>query len=119
MVKPEIKDNILMLHVQGADKIWALKSELSIPLEHITAIRLDSEIVQKWFHGIKFPGSNIPHVITAGTFYQNGKRIFWDIHNPARAVVISVTDDTYNELVLEVENPESFVSEIEALIHAQ
>ncbi len=116
MVKSEIKDNILILHVVGADKIWALKSELSIPLQHITGIRLDEEIVNRWWHGLKLPGSNIPHVLTAGTFYQDGKRIFWDIHHPRQAVIISLADESYNELVIEVENPEVFVEEINQAI---
>jgi hypothetical protein len=116
MIKPEIKDNILHLYVEGADKIWALKSQLSIPLEHITGIRLDEEVVNKWWHGLKMPGTNIPHVITAGTFYQDGKRVFWDIHHPKQAVVISLADEKYNELAIEVENPEMFVQEIQEAI---
>jgi hypothetical protein len=113
MIKPEIKDNILTLHVEGADKIWAFKSQLSIPLQHITGVRLDEEIVNRWWHGIKLPGTSIPHVITAGSFYQDGKRIFWDIHHPRQAVVISLADESYNELVIEVENPEVFVQDVE------
>lgn len=113
MIKPEIKDGILYLDVQGADKIWAFKSQVSIGLKHITGIRLDEELVNKWWHGIKFPGANIPHVITAGTFYQDGKRVFWDIHNPKQAVVISLTDEKYNELVIEVENPEIFMQDVQ------
>jgi hypothetical protein len=34
------------------------------------------------------PGTNIPGVLTAGTFYQDGKRVFWDVHNPDNTVVI-------------------------------
>lgn len=117
MVKPEIIGEILVLHVEGMDKVWALKSELSIPLQHITGVRLDEEVVKQWWHGIKMPGTSIPGVITAGTFYQEGKRVFWDIHHPARAVVISLAHETYNELVIEVENPEIFVANLQKSIH--
>lgn len=117
MVKPEIIDNTLHLHVEGADKVFAFKSQLSIPLEHINSVRLDAEIVSGWWRGIKFPGSNIPHVITAGTFYQDGKRIFWDVHNPEQALIISLNHESYNELVIQVEHPESFVEEMEAKIN--
>jgi hypothetical protein len=27
-------------------------------------------------------------VITAGMFYQDGKRVFWDVHNPEKYLVI-------------------------------
>ena len=112
MVKPEIVGENLILHVEGVDKVWAFKSQLTIPLRHIVNIRLDDEIVKGWWRGIKFPGANIPGVLTAGTFYQDGKRVFWDIHNPEAAVVISLEDESYNELVIEVEDPRAFIREI-------
>jgi hypothetical protein len=116
MVRPEIKEGVLYLHVQGLDKVWALKSQLSIPLEHVIAVRLDSEIIKGWWHGLKLPGSNIPGVLTAGTFYQDGKRVFWDIHHPEAAVVLSLNHENYNELVIEVENPEAWVRQIQEKI---
>ena len=27
---------------------------------------------------------HLPGVITAGTFYQEGERVFWDVHDPER-----------------------------------
>lgn len=112
MVKPEFAGENLILHVEGMDKLWALKSELTIPLRHIADVRIDDKIVHEWFHGFKFPGSNLPGVITAGTFYRDGKRVFWDIHHPDAAVVITLSDESYSELVIEVEDPQSFVSDI-------
>lgn len=115
MVKPEIVDGNLILHVEGMDKVWALKSQLTIPLRHITNVRMDEEVVKKWFHGIRFPGTNIPGVLTAGTFYWDGKRVFWDIHHPEAALVISLADESYTDLVIEVEDPAALISEISRL----
>ncbi len=112
MVKPEIVGENLILRVEGMDRIWAFKSELTIPLKHITDVRMDEEVVHHWFHGIKFPGANIPGVLTAGTFYWDGKRVFWDIHHPTAALVISLADESYNQLVIEVEDPEALIGEI-------
>ncbi len=114
MVKHEVIDGILHLEVEGMDKFFAFKSKLSIPLSHITGIRVDTEVVHQWWHGIRLPGSNIPGLLTAGTFYQHGKRIFWDIHHPEQTVIISLDHESYNELVIEVENPDAFVTEIQA-----
>src|ERR1022692_4464971 len=118
MVKPEIVDEMLHLHVEGMDKVWAFKSQLSIPLKHITSIRLDQEVAKEWFHGLKMPGTAIPGIITAGTFYQDGKRVFLDIHNPKEVVIISLSDEHFSELVVEVQNPGSFVKEVRARIHS-
>jgi hypothetical protein len=117
MVKPEIKDGNLILRMQGMDKIWALKSELTIPLVHITGVRMDEEVIHHWFHGIRLPGSNIPGVLTAGTFYQDGKRVFWDIHHPKSALVITLAHESYNELVIQVEDPEALIKAIQINKH--
>lgn len=116
MVRPEITGDTLNLHVEGFDKVWAFKSELAIPLRHITSVRTDAELTMKWFHGIKWPGTSVPGVITAGTFYQDSKRIFWDVHHPEQAVVITLADESYNELVIEVENPDAFVTNLQQSI---
>jgi hypothetical protein len=113
MVHHEITGDTLHLTVEGMDKVWALKSQLSISLRNITVVRLDGEIVKRWWHGLKVPGTNIPGVITAGTFYQDGKRVFWDIHHPEEAVVLSLDHETYDELVIEVDDPAAFVREVE------
>jgi hypothetical protein len=113
MVRAEIIGATLHLHVEGMDKVWALKSELSIPLQHITSVRTDEEVTKQWYHGLRLPGTSLPGVITAGTFYRDGKRIFWDIHRPERAVVITLADEAYNELVIEVEDPEAFVANLQ------
>jgi hypothetical protein len=117
MVKPEIVDGVLILHVEGIDKLWAFKSQLSIHLRHITGVRLDEEIVNEWIRGIRMPGTSVPGVITAGTFYQDGKRVFWDVHHPNRAVVISLAHESYNELIIEVENSEAFVTNLKKSIN--
>jgi hypothetical protein len=108
-----VTDGKLTLHVRGADKLWTLKSSLEIPLVHITGVRADPEAARGWYHGIRMPGTNVPGVITAGTFYQDGKRVFWDVHHPEKTIVIDVHDERYNELVVEVDDPEGAVKLIQ------
>ncbi|MDT8067729.1 MAG: hypothetical protein ROO76_06130 [Terriglobia bacterium] len=105
MVDLSIADGKLQLHVRGMDVLWALKSSLEIPLQHVAGIRADPSVAHSWFHGVRMPGTNIPGVITAGTFYQDGKRVFWDVHNPDNTVVIELHDERYNELIVEVADP--------------
>ncbi len=114
MVDLSISEGKLLLDVRGADKLWALKSSLEIPLQHVAGIPADPEAARGWWHGLKLPGTNIPGVITAGTFYQDGKRVFWDVHDPEKTVVIDLHDERYNQLVVEVADPAAAV----ALIHS-
>lgn len=112
MVDLSVVEGRLVLHVQGADKLFALRSTLEIPLEHIAGIRADPEVARGWFHGLKVAGTNVPGVITAGTFYQHGQRVFWDVHHPESTVVIELRDERYNELIVEVADPQAAVETV-------
>ena len=57
--------------------------------------------------------TSVPGVITAGTFYQDGRRIFWDVHHPKKTIVIDLHDERCNELIVEVADPEAAVRLIE------
>ena len=116
MVELSVAGGQLVLNVKGADKLWALKSSLEIPLEHISGIKADPEIARGWYHGIRMPGTSIPGVITAGTFYQHGNRVFWDVHHPENTVVIQLHDERYNELIVEVADPQAAVEVIGTLV---
>jgi hypothetical protein len=110
MVDLSISDGKLVLQVRGADKLWAFKSSLEIPLAHIAEIRADSSAAQGWYRGLRLPGTHIPGVLTAGTFYHDGKRVFWDVHRPEDTVVIELRDERYNELIVEVADPAAAVA---------
>ena len=116
MVDLSVAAGKLTLHVRGADKLWAFKSSLEIPLVHIAGVRRDPEVARGWWHGIRMPGTNVPGVITAGTFYQDGKRIFWDVHHPEKTIVIDLHDERYNELVVEVDDPDAAVELVKAAL---
>jgi len=119
MVDLSISGGNLLLHVLGADKLWALKSSLEIPLQHIAGIRANPSIAHGSWHGLRFPGTSVPGVITAGTFYQDGKRVFWDVHNPDNTVVIELRDERYNQLIVEVADPAAAVALLGAVVPRQ
>jgi len=114
MVELSIADGKLMLHVKGADKLWAFKSSLEIPLIHVVGVRADPEVARSWWHGIRMPGTTMPGVITAGTFYQDGKRVFWDVHHPDKTIVIDLHDERYNQLIVEVADPNAAINLIQS-----
>ena len=112
MVQPTITSDKLQLEILGFDKVLALRSRLEIPLNHITNVRADSVIPQRWWHGFRSFGTDIPFIVKAGTFYHKGKRVFYDFYRPKKVVVISLEDEKYNEIVIEVEEPEAFSKDL-------
>ena len=84
-----------VFEVRGLDKLWAFRSRLEIPLAHIRHVRIDPEAARGWFHGLRLPGTSLPGVLTAGTFYLDGKRVFWDVHHPDQTIVVELQDNRF------------------------
>src|SRR5215203_946870 len=117
MADVELTEDALIVHVRGMDRIFALKSRLEIPLSHVLGAKADPEIAHPapW-KSLRLTATQIPWVVTAGTFYQEGERVFWDVHDPKKAVVIRLSDERYARLVIGVENPPATVAAIQRAI---
>jgi hypothetical protein len=116
MIEISLGSGVLILDVQGWSKLWTLKSRLEIPLENIRGVRIDPEIARGWWKGIRAPGTHIPGLIVAGTFYHDGKRVFWDVRDAERTIVIELLDESYDQLIVEVADPLAAVSKIESAV---
>jgi hypothetical protein len=116
LVDLSIAEGKLTLQVRGADKLWTFKSSLEVPLAHIAGVRRDPDTARGWYHGIRMPGTSVPGVITAGTFYRDGNRVFWDVHHPENTIVIDLNDERYNQLVVEVADPQAAVELIQTAL---
>lgn len=105
MVDVRIEGDRVVFEVEGWDKMWALKSRLEIPLSHIKGAKSDDAAAKGWWHGVKLGGSSLPGVITAGTFYKEGRLVFFDVHKPENTIVVELDHETYDQLILQVRNP--------------
>jgi hypothetical protein len=116
MVHITIENDKVVLEVQGWDKLWALKSRLEVPRSNIRGVSADPTIACGWWKGWRAPGTHLPGVIIAGTFYQDGKRIFWDVKDPEKSIVIELADDRYDQLIVEVADPAAEAKRIRDVI---
>jgi len=134
MVSVSIIDGKLMLRVEGLDKALALKGSLEIPLDQVAAVRADPMVALIRPDLTRAPGSFAPGsskpgtflesglslgLIAVGTFWEDGRRVFWDVKNPTNAIVISLRNHRYDELVVEVADPQQAVRTIEFARHGQ
>jgi hypothetical protein len=117
MVQISVTGDRVHFDVEGLDKFWAFRSRLDIPLAHILAVKIDPEAARGWWHGLKIMGSNIPGVLTAGTFYQQGGIVFYDVHDPERTIVLELEHETYKRLIVEVEDPQKTRTILEKAIN--
>ena len=56
------------------------------------------------------PGTHIPFLITAGTFINNGNKVFWDVCDLNKTIIVELKDEEYHKLVIEVANPEKAIA---------
>jgi hypothetical protein len=110
MTKVSISSGKLIIDVQGLHKVWAFKSRLEIPIEHISAVR---RAAAERVKSIRLPGTSIPGLITAGTYYEpNEKPVFWDVSDQEKAIAIDLQDERFSTVVIEVADPEASMREI-------
>ena len=116
MTTVSVADGNLIVEVDGWDKLWSLRSRLVIPIQHVIRVYADSSIADSWWKGVRVGGTYLPGVITAGTFYHHGNWVFWDVHNPDNTVVIELRDERYNQLIVEVADPQAAVELVKAAL---
>lgn len=110
MVEVTREGSNILFNVKGLHKLWAFKSQLQIPADHIRSARQDTATVKGWWKGLRMPGTSIPGLFNAGTFLKDGRRIFWDVYHEDQAVVIELEHEEYDQLVIEVEDPAAVIA---------
>ena len=119
MARVRIEDNELVINMQGARKLWTFRSELAIPLENVTGATADAE---NW-RDLKF-SERLTRVGTdtgsyfAGSFTQDGDRVFFDLKKAEEAVVIMTKDEKFKRIIIGVENPVETVELIENALNS-
>ena len=109
MVQIFLQDDSMVFELEGWDKLWSLRSRLTIPLSHIKRAYADPQPAMGWFQGLKLGGTDVPNIFRAGTFYQQGGLVFWDVRNPENTIVIELAHELYKKLIIEVDDPASAV----------
>lgn len=111
-----VEEDRVVVHVQGVDRILALTTRLEVPLAHVVGAAPDEVEARRWWHGVREPGIDVPHVLTAGRFLQHGDLVFWDVRGPERAISVELRHERYAKLVIGVEDPDTAVNLINAAV---
>jgi hypothetical protein len=116
MIDVTVDADKIVFEVEGWDKLWALRSRLEIPISHIKGARIDGDATKGWWKGVRIGGAQIPGVITAGSFYTQGRFVFYDAHKSEHTIVVDLEHETYDALILQVRDPEAALKLITAAI---
>jgi hypothetical protein len=114
MVDVIVENGTVVFSVHGFDKLWAFRSRLEIPLEHLTNVEHNPDAVGRWWHGIRLMGTELPGLFAAGTFRYHGELVFWDVRDPARTIIATLEHERYKKLIVEVDDPDAVVARLRA-----
>ncbi len=118
MVEVTIGNGVAVFEPLGLHKLWALRRRVEIPLTSIRAVRAYPDVTLGWWKGWRLPGTHVPRIIVAGTFYRDGRRTFWDVVRPQGAIVVDLADGYYDQLIVEVRDPRATVGMLQAAIRS-
>jgi hypothetical protein len=58
----------------------------------------------------------MPGILTAGTFFYHQELVFWDVHDPAKTIIVSLDHEHYKKLIIEVADPQAAIATLRAAI---
>ena len=110
MVNIKVENENAIFEVEGWDKLWSFKGNLQIPLIHIKDVYSNPATAIGWLDSLKVAGTSIPYVFRAGTFYQDGEMVFWDVHKAENTIIVELEHEHFAKLIIEVAEPGAAVA---------
>ena len=118
MARITLSAGVLTVAMRGIDKVLALRGDVSVQVAHIRGVEVRPEEARRIWHGLRV-GTNIPGVVTAGTFFTGDGKVFFDVHDPERTIAIDLADESYKRLIVQVDDddtPEATAERIRAAL---
>lgn len=106
-MKLTITSKYLKIFFSLQEKLLGFHGNFTVPRNHVKKIH--HTLPKKGFY-LRCPGTYLPWIITAGTYYVKRKtweREFWYYQHHTPPIVIELRDEKYDRLVINVTNSAS------------
>jgi hypothetical protein len=108
-----IVDDIVTLELSKLEKFEALHGSMSMPRSAISAVRAVPDGMNE-LHGLRMPGTGIPGLLMVGTLRSGDLLTFAVCHARRPAVVVDLTGQEYDRLVVSADDAEEVVARLTA-----
>jgi hypothetical protein len=107
-----ITGNQLSIDLEWYEQLWAftLNKTISIPLTHIEAVT-GIEPQSNWAE-IRAPGTFLPGIIKAGTYYTRRGKEFWYVTKDKDYLTLELIEEPYNRIILTIDNSQTWIDRI-------
>ena len=112
-----LSDQQLQIHLTWYEQLLAFHfgNPIQVPLQHIQQVSQARPDFS--FAKIRAPGTSIPGIIRAGTYYGHQEREFWYVTSRDHFLCLELTDDDdYRRIILSDDRAEQWAAELEAAI---
>lgn len=109
-MKLNIERNFLKIELDWWEKILSVHGSLKIPLSHITSV--DTGLPPPTWKELRCPGSYLPGLIKAGTYYTDRGKEFWCVTRGRGVLQIKLNGERFSRLVLGVKDSSFWKSQI-------
>lgn len=109
-----IRPPVLAVRLTGWDRLWALSGGLAVPLAAVRGVEVVRRVdADARAGGLRLPGTAVPGVVRAGSYRSpRTGRSLWCAHRAPRVLLVDLTGQRYDHLVLEVADPEGLCRSI-------
>lgn len=104
--KIDIENYNLIFILTGVDKVLALKSKLTIPLNHVKSVSID-KADWNYFKMLKVMATRIPEVVADGIFVSKEGFLFYEMHDPNKCITVELENEKYKKIIFEVSDKET------------
>ena len=108
MVDVLVQGNAIIFEPRGWSRLWTLHGRIVVPLSALRSVRRAPDAGRGWWKGWRLPGTQLPGVIVAGSYLDDGVWSFWDVRGAgANAIEVELEGERYQRLVIDVADPEA------------
>ncbi len=101
-MKFTITKDQLEINFSITKKILAVKGSFKIPLKHIQSIT--TQLQKPTWKEIRVPGTNLPGLIKAGTYYTDKGKQFWFVTKGKGILNIELKNESYKRIILGIDD---------------
>lgn len=96
----------LVLTMTKLEKVESVHGEIRVPVASVTGVEVLDDAIDA-VHGFRV-GTRVPGAVAVGTFTARDAKTFAVVHHDTpRGVLVKLTDDRFDQLIVGCDDPES------------
>lgn len=112
-----VNERTVKVQLTLPERLWAFhfSEQINIPIEEILSVKVDRPDTSWWT--VRAPGTHLPGLFRAGTYYTERGREFWYVHNEQPTLWLDTEQGYYRRILLSSALAEQWRSQIQSWLN--